>query len=108
MRPTNALVPDTEVASQMRTKFLKNCSKIFEGAARKYGLRSNPFTTPSHNNKNATPKTSGGKIRRMRDAFFMISDLLLRVFMISDLLLRAQHQHLRDRRACHAVLRALQ
>jgi hypothetical protein len=78
MRPTNALVPDTEVASQMRTKFLKNCSKIFEGAARKYGFRSNPFTTPSHNNKNATPKTSGGKIRRMRDVDVMINDLPIR------------------------------
>ena len=97
IRPINALVPDTEDASQMRAKFLKNCSKIFEGAARKYGLRSNPLTTPSHNNKNDTPKTSGGKIRRMRDV----------VVMISDLLLHEQHRHLHDRRACLEVLHAL-
>jgi len=98
MRPTNALVPETEDASQIRAKFLKNCSKIFEGAARKYGLRSNPLTTPSHNNKNETPKTSGGKIRRMRDTEFMISDLQL----------REQRLHLHVRRVCHEVLHALQ
>ena len=66
-KPIRALVPETLAAPQTRSMFSVNFCQIFDGGAKKYGLRLKPFTTSSQTAMNATPKTAGGKTERTKD-----------------------------------------
>ena len=96
IKPTSALVPETEVASQIRLVFFVNCSNIFDGAAKKYGFKSKTLTALSHSNKNTTPNDSGTIIFLMRASIFI------------DPLTLELHSLTHARLACHATPRALQ
>src|SRR5262245_39466885 len=58
--PTNAVRPDTLVASQINDVVARNASQIAEGAGRKYGWKSKTLTAASHNTRNTAPNNSGG------------------------------------------------
>ncbi|CAB4535612.1 unannotated protein [freshwater metagenome] len=70
-KPINALLPETAVASQIRVVLFKNCSMIFDGAAKKYGFKSKPLTAPSQSAKNTTPNTNGVAIFLTRSRVFI-------------------------------------